>query len=41
VEQFDLGFNYWQVENVALKAHWVDQHHGTGDGFNLGLGWGF
>lgn len=41
VEQFDLGFNYWLVENVVLKADWVDQHNGTGDGFNLGLGWSF
>ncbi len=41
VEQFDLGFNYWLVENVVLKADWVDQRNGTGDGFNLGLGWSF
>lgn len=41
VEQFDLGLNYWLVENVVLKADWVDQHNGTGDGFNLGLGWSF
>ncbi|MCC6296447.1 MAG: porin [Pseudomonadales bacterium] len=41
VEQFDLGFNYWLVENVVLKADWVDQRNGTGDAFNLGLGWSF
>lgn len=41
VEQFDLGFNYWLVENVVLKADWSDQQNGTGDGFNLGVGWSF
>ncbi|MFZ5654956.1 MAG: porin [Pseudomonadota bacterium] len=41
VEQFDFGFNYWLVENVVLKADWSDQQNGTGDGFNLGLGWSF
>jgi hypothetical protein len=29
------------VENVVLKADWVDQRNGTGDAFNLGLGWSF
>ncbi|MGE3296745.1 MAG: porin [Porticoccaceae bacterium] len=41
VEQFDIGFNYWLVENVVLKADWADQQNGTGDSFNLGLGWNF
>lgn len=41
VEQFDFGFNYWLVENVVLKADWADQRNGTGDGFNLGVGWSF
>lgn len=41
VEQFDVGFNYWLVENVVLKADWSDQQNGDGDGFNLGLGWSF
>lgn len=41
VEQFDFGVNYWLVENVVLKADWADQQNGTGDGFNLGLGWSF
>lgn len=41
VEQFDVGFNYWLVENVVLKADWSDQQNGDGDGFNLGVGWSF
>lgn len=41
VEQFDIGFNYWLVENVVLKADWSDQKNGDGDSFNLGLGWSF
>jgi len=41
VEQFDVGFNYWLVENVVLKADWSDQQNGDGDSFNLGLGWSF
>jgi hypothetical protein len=41
VEQFDVGFNYWLVTNVVLKADWADQRNGSGDGFNLGLGWSF
>ncbi len=41
VEQFDVGFNYWLVSNVVLKADWADQRNGSGDGFNLGLGWSF
>lgn len=41
VEQFDVGFNYWLVPNVVLKADWADQRNGSGDGFNLGLGWSF
>lgn len=41
VEEFVVGFNYWLVESVVLKADWVDQQNGTGDGFNLGLGWSF
>lgn len=41
VEQFDVGFNYWLVENVVLKADWSDQQNGDGDSFNLGVGWSF
>ena len=41
VEQFDVGFNYWLVENVVLKADWTDQQNGDGDSFNLGVGWSF
>jgi hypothetical protein len=41
VEQFDVGFNYWLVENVVLKADWSDQRNGDGDSFNLGVGWSF
>ncbi len=41
VEQFDIGLNYWVVENVVLKADWSDQQNGDGDTFNLGVGWSF
>lgn len=41
VEQFDLGLNYWLVENVVLKMDWADQSNGDGDSFNLGVGWSF
>lgn len=41
VEEIGYGFNYWLVENVVLKADWISQHRGDGDGFNLGLGWSF
>jgi hypothetical protein len=41
VEEVDFGFNYWLVDNVVLKADWVDQRNARGDGFNLGVGWNF
>ena len=41
VEQIDLGFNYWLVENVVLKMDWADQSNGDGDSLNLGVGWSF
>lgn len=41
VEQFDLGLNFWLVENVVLKMDWADQSNGDGDSFNLGVGWSF
>ncbi len=41
VEEIDFGFNYWLVDNVVLKADWVDQRNARGDGFNLGVGWNF
>lgn len=41
VEQIDVGFNYWIVENVVLKVDWTDQSNGDGDSFNLGVGWSF
>ena len=41
IEQIDFGFNYWIVENVALKVDWADQQNGTGDSFNVGVGFSF
>lgn len=41
VDEVSFGLNYWLVENVVLKADWVSQHKGDGDGLNLGLGWNF
>ena len=43
-DQIDLGFNYWLVENVVLKADYQiqDSEADKGqDGFNLGVGWSF
>ena len=40
VEEWDLGFNFWLVENVVFKADWADQKNGH-DSFNLGIGWSF
>ena len=40
VEEWDLGFNFWLVENVVFKADWADQKNGQ-DSFNLGIGWSF
>jgi hypothetical protein len=41
VEQFDVGLNFWLVENVVFKMDWADQDNGDGDSFNLGVGWSF
>ncbi|MGK2914743.1 MAG: porin [Porticoccaceae bacterium] len=41
VDQFDIGVNFWLVEHVVLKADLIDQSNGTGDSFNLGIGWSF
>jgi len=41
VDQFDIGLNFWLLENVVLKADVADQSNGTGDSFNLGIGWSF
>ncbi len=40
VEEWDLGVNFWLVENVVFKADWADQKNGE-DSFNLGVGWSF
>ena len=43
-DQIDLGFNYWLVDNVVLKADYQiqDSEANKGqDGFNLGVGWSF
>ena len=43
-DQIDLGFNYWLVDNVVLKADYQiqDSEADKGqDGFNLGVGWSF
>jgi len=40
VEEWDLGLNFWLVENVVFKADWADQKNGH-DSFNLGIGWSF
>ena len=40
VEEWDLGLNFWLVENVVFKADWADQKNGE-DSFNLGIGWSF
>jgi len=40
IEEWDLGLNFWLVENVVFKADWADQKNGE-DSFNLGLGWSF
>jgi len=43
--QFDIGFNYWLTERVAIKMDYQDQDAPNGskeeDGFNLGIGWSF
>ena len=43
--QFDIGFNYWLTERVAIKMDYQDQDAPSGskeeDGFNLGIGWSF
>lgn len=41
VEETSFGVNYWLVENVVLKADWVNQRNGDGGGVNLGVGWSF
>ena len=41
IEQIDVGFNFWLVENVVLKMDWADQSNGDDDSFNLGVGWSF
>lgn len=41
IEQFDIGLNFWLVENVVLKMDWADQSNGEGDSFNLGVGWSY
>lgn len=41
VDQLDIGVNFWLVENVVLKADLANQSNGTGDAFNLGIGWSF
>ncbi|OUS09508.1 porin [Gammaproteobacteria bacterium 53_120_T64] len=40
VEEWDIGLNFWLVENVVFKADWADQANGE-DSFNLGVGWSF
>lgn len=40
IEEWDLGVNFWLVENVVFKADWADQKNGE-DSFNLGVGWSF
>lgn len=41
-EQFDIGFNYWPVANVVLKADYQNQEGATDtDGYNLGVGYRF
>ena len=40
IEEWDLGLNFWLVENVVFKADWADQKNGE-DSFNLGVGWSF
>ena len=43
-DQIDLGFNYWLVDTVVLKADYQiqDSEADKGqDGFNLGVGWSF
>lgn len=40
IEEWDLGLNFWLVENVVFKADWANQKNGE-DSFNLGIGWSF
>ncbi|MBL4783344.1 MAG: porin [Porticoccaceae bacterium] len=40
IEEWDLGFNYWLVDNVVFKADWANQKNGD-DSFNLGIGWSY
>lgn len=41
-EQTDVGFNYWPVANVVLKADYQNQEGAVDDdGFNLGVGYRF
>ena len=44
-DQWDLGINYWLVENVVFKFDYMSQSAPDGksqyDGFNLGVGWSF
>ena len=40
IEEWDLGLNFWLVDNVVFKADWADQKNGE-DSFNLGVGWSF
>lgn len=44
-DQWDVGINYWLVENVVFKFDYMKQDAPEGkseyDGFNLGVGWSF
>lgn len=44
VDQFDIGVNYWLVDNVVIKLDYSDEDKANGQGsdsVNLGLGWSF
>jgi len=44
-DQWDVGVNYWLVENVVFKFDYISQDAPDGkseyEGFNLGVGWSF
>ncbi len=41
-EQVDIGFNFWLLPNIVLKADYMDQGGSVDDnGFNLGIGYSY
>lgn len=41
-EQFDVGFNYWPIASVVIKADYQNQEGAVDDdGYNLGVGYRF